>query len=132
MNRIKICCLTYRGQDQLVAAAVRELHDEEIEVVSVNGVLEEIVDKVQHEIINGAEILLAGGVNARTIKGRFALPVLEYKISDFDILFAVSEGFNKGKKPALVTYCDEMPEKLKKYLQAVGKDLMNIVYEDGG
>lgn len=130
MSKIKMCCITYRGQEKLVEKALVELDDNEIEVHFIEGVLEELIDKVQYEVVNGAEVLLAGGANADLVREKFNIPLLDFKISEFDILSAISEGFAIGKKPALVTYCNEMPTKLKEYLVLQNMDILNIVYED--
>ncbi|MBC5689605.1 sigma 54-interacting transcriptional regulator [Mediterraneibacter sp. NSJ-55] len=130
MGKIKMCCITYREQDKLVEMALKELNDDEIEVHIVEGVLEEVIEKVEYEIVNGAEVLLAGGANAEVVREIFNIPLINFKISEFDILSAISEGIEKGKRPALVTYRNSMPLKLKEYLVRQKKDILNIVYED--
>lgn len=127
---IKICCITYKYLDDLVRQAIGKIDDSEIEISIVEGLRGEILEEVQNRITDGAEILLAGGANAMIAEKHFSLPVLNYKISDFDYLTAIHNGYEMGQSVAIVTYQTGISSKLIKYLESQNLPVQNIIYED--
>jgi len=127
---IKICCITYKYLDDLVRQAIAKIVDEEIELSVVEGLRGEILDGVQKEIAEGAEVLLAGGANAKIAERHFHIPVLNYKITDFDYLSAIHDGFELGEKVAIITFQSGISDMLKNYLTRQKLNFQNIIYED--
>lgn len=126
----KICCITYGQLDELVRKAVAQIEDNTIELTIIEGLREEIIEGVHREVARGVEIFIGGGTNAKVAGEHTALPVLNYKITDFDLLMAIQKGLQISSKVALITFQTAMPEKLKGYLESQKIQIKNIVYEE--
>ncbi|WP_339314846.1 sigma 54-interacting transcriptional regulator [Paenibacillus sp. FSL R10-2734] len=128
---IKICCITYKELDTLVRAAIANINTTELQITFVEGLREEIIPNVQREINNGAEVLLAGGANAKIAERVFSVPVLKYKISDFDYLTAIYRGLEIGTSVAIVNYRrGSFSDKVMKYVKEQQLSVHLITYED--
>ena len=126
---IKICCVTYGHLDNLVKQAIEEIEAPDVKFSIVEGLQDEVINGVQREITRGAEVLLAGGANATILGKTFRLPVLNYKITDFDYLAAILNGCRSESKVAVVTYQKEISGKLKEYLESQHISIQNIIYD---
>lgn len=126
---IKICCVTYGELDGLVREAIERTGGEEIEFTVVKGLQAGVIAGVQRAVTEGAEVLMAGGANAKILENTFHLPVLHFKITDFDYLSAFQKGDAPGRRIAVVTYQNSISEKLKTYLERGGTVIENIIYD---
>lgn len=126
----KICCVTYGELDQLVRQVVDSYKDETCCFDIVEGVREENLDRINRSILEGAEIIIAGGANAEVIRGYFKVPVINYKVTFLDYMQAVQTGFREGKKVCLVSYMTHMNSRLREYLEQIQRPVMEIIYED--
>ena len=109
----KICCVTYGELDQLVRQVVDSYKDETCCFDIVEGVREENLDRINRSILEGAEIIIAGGANAEVIRGYFKVPVINYKVTILDYMQAVQTGFREGKMVCLVRYMTHMNSRLR-------------------
>lgn len=127
---INICCVTYGKQDELVKNAIENLEDREIWPTIVNGLREEVLSDVNKAILSGAEVILAGGANAYIVEKHVSIPVIRYKVTEFDYLIAINKGYTISPKVAIVTYQTEISTKLRTYIEQQGMKIENIIYED--
>lgn len=127
---INICCVTYGKQDELVKNAIRNLEDREIWLTIVNGLREEVLSDVNKAILSGAEVILAGGANAHIVEKHVSIPVIRYKVTEFDYLIAINKGYTISPRVAIVTYQTEISTKLRLYIEQQGMKIENIIYED--
>lgn len=127
---INICCVTYGKQDELVKNAIGNLEDREIWPTIVNGLREEVLSDVNKAILSGAEVILAGGANAYIVEKHVSIPVIRYKVTEFDYLIAINKGYTISPKVAIVTYQTEISTKLRTYIEQQGMKIENIIYED--
>lgn len=127
---INICCVTYGKQDELVKNAIRNLEDREIWLTIVNGLREGVLSDVNKAILSGAEVILAGGANAHIVEKHVSIPVIRYKVTEFDYLIAINKGYTISPRVAIVTYQTEISTKLRLYIEQQGMKIENIIYED--
>lgn len=126
----KICCVTYGELDQLVRQVVDEYEDSGCCFDIVEGIREENLDKINRSILEGAEIIIAGGANAQVVRGYFKVPVIDYKVTFIDYMQALQTGFEEGKTVALVCYRTQAKPRLKQYLEQIKMPVLEIIYED--
>jgi propionate catabolism operon transcriptional regulator len=127
---IHIGCITYKSLDKLVRQAVTTIFDPDVEITIIEGLREEIVEKTKRAIVQGTEILIAGGANAAIAEREFSLPVLRYKMTDFDYISAISAGCQMGQHVVIVTYQYPISKKLQEYLVRQHIQVSNLVYDD--
>ncbi|WP_251495532.1 sigma 54-interacting transcriptional regulator [Otoolea muris] len=127
---IRICCITYKDVDRLVREALESYQDKEVEFSIVEGLRTEILEEEKRKVIEGADVAIAAGANAQIAAAAFQIPVLQLRITDFDYLTAVEQGLKLGGAPAVVTYQQPISKSMKEYLQIIGREVENIVYED--
>jgi len=125
----KICCVTYGELDLLVRQVVAEYEDEECCFDIVEGIREENLERINRSILEGAEIIIAGGSNAQVIRGYFKVPVVDYKVTFIDYMQAIQTGFQQGKKVTLVSYQTQVNERLREYLELIQLPVTEIIYE---
>ncbi len=61
----KICCVTYGELDRLVRQVVAEYEDDGCCFDIVEGIREENLERINRSILEGSEIILAGGPTPR-------------------------------------------------------------------
>ena len=128
---IHICLITYKRLHQLVDETIGTFSDEDIKLSVVEGLRNEILEKEKRQMIERADVIIAGGANARIAKENFSVPVLEYKITDFDYMSAVKRGLQYGKKVAIVSYCAPVSDRFMQYFLEDNRTcLVNLIYED--
>ncbi|RGY96911.1 PrpR N-terminal domain-containing protein [Clostridium sp. AM58-1XD] len=127
---VKICCITYKTLTKLVEEALKRFQDEELNVTVAEGLRNEILEGKNRELIQEAEVILAGGANAVIARDTFSQPVLEFKITEWDYMTAVEKGFRAGRRPAIVTYQEKLADHIMQFYETQNKQIENIVYED--
>lgn len=130
MKPYQICLITYKELDKLVREAASTIQDEEIEIYFIEGLREEILEKIKEKELEGAEIVIAGGANARVAKDFCELPVIEYMVTPFDYIKMIDKAFALGKRPVLVTFKAPMSEELSDYINSKNMVLDNLIYEN--
>ena len=130
MKPYKICCITYKELDTLVRNAIEHLDDKEVFIEIVEGLREEIIEKIDEKVLEGTEVIIAGGANASIAKDFCDLPVVDYIISQIDFLNAIDKGFELGEKLAIATYKSPVAQDLYKYLEKKNIFIENIIYEN--
>lgn len=128
---IHICLITYKRLHQLVVETIGTFSDEDVKLSVVEGLRNEILEKEKRQMIERTDVIIAGGANARIAKENFSVPVLEYKITDFDYMSAVKRGLQYGKKVAIVSYCTPVSDRFMQYFLEDNRTcLVNLIYED--
>lgn len=130
MRPFKITCLTYKTLTTLVEEAVSSISDEEIEIRLVEGLREELIEKLRVEEREGVEVIIAGGANAKIAQACSGLPVIEYKITAYDYLEAISKALTLGTSISIVTYRYPIPGALEQHLRNSNVLYRNIVYDN--
>lgn len=126
----RICCITYKEVDRLVREVLESYEDSEVEFSIVEGLRTEILEEEKRKIIESADVAIAAGANAQIAEASLRVPVLQLHITDFDYLMAVEKGLKLGAVPAVVTYRHPISKNMREYLQMIGRQVVNIVYED--
>lgn len=124
-----ICCVTYGELSFLVNNVISKLEDT-CDFQIVEGLREETLEKIDKAILDGAEVIIAGGANAQVIRGYFNIPVLEYKVTPLDYITAIHKGFGLDCRVSLVHYKSPMNERMRECLRYMGMETEEIVYED--
>lgn len=128
---VKICVITYKRLNQLVREAIDTYVDDELCYVVIEGLRNEILEVEKREIIEACDVIIAGGANARIAKENFEIPVVPYKITDMDYIWALRRATDFGNNIAIVTYQVPIPEKnFIFYQDEVKGNVSNLIYED--
>lgn len=125
----KLCCITYKRLDSLVRQAIRDNDDPEIDAVIVDGLQDAILDGLAKAEAGGCEVAIAGGANARIARDFSTIPVIEYRLSAFDIINAVEEALSMGGTIAVCTYRIPIESALQTILLRRDAAFVNIIYE---
>jgi propionate catabolism operon transcriptional regulator len=129
MNKIKIGCLTYGLLDPLARKAVPKINDSDIEVVFLEGLMENLVERVKYAHKNGVEIFVGGGANAAIIR-RTALPVVNIQLTALDYIEAVMKAKELGDKIAIVNYQTSITVDIEKLKKITGAEIHHLVFQD--
>lgn len=128
---VNICVITYKKLDQLVREAISTYADKDIRITLIEGLRNEILEKKKREAIEKCDVIIAGGANARIARENFNLPVIPYKITDMDYIWALRRAMNFGKKVAIVTYQVPIAENnFRFYKEEMNGNVENLIYED--
>lgn len=128
---INICVITYKKLDQLVREAIGTYVDKEIRITLIEGLRNEILEEKKREAIEKCDVIIAGGANARIARENFNIPVVPYKITDMDYIWALRRAMNFGKKAVIVTYQVPIAENnFRFYKEEMGGNVENLIYED--
>lgn len=129
---IRICLITYKKLDQLVQQAVASYQDPDVELYVVAGLRNELITRQASAMIEQADIVIAGGANARIAKENFRVPVMDYFITDYDYITAIQSAFRLGSRVAVVTYMSAVDRRMLDFFQEETRDgrLVNLIYED--
>ena len=125
-----ICCVTYGELSSMVREVLKEYEGSGVTFQMVEGLREENLDRINRAILNGAEVIIAGGANAQVARGHFNVPVVDYRVTLADYVSAVHRAYEIGGMPALVSYRSTMPESLKDLLKQFSLPVEEIIYED--
>lgn len=130
MDKVRIGCLTYRNLDHLVRNAIKKITDHEIEVVVIEGLMEELINKAHDAYLDGIEIFVGGGANAETVSQATQYPVLTIQLTALDYMEALIKVRDLGKKVGIVSYKTPIPYSLKTLESVSGIDIVPIVFTD--
>ncbi len=104
---VKVGLLTYEHLHELGSEAKSHIDDPEIELVLVEGLMHELVDKVRTlRRTNKVEVFLGGGANGRYVKEHADVPVKIIEFGLFEILTAMSKARKLGKRIGIAAYMD--------------------------
>lgn len=124
-----ICCLTYKVLDDLVREALSQMKDPEVEVITVEGLREGILEGLQAAEAAGAEVIIGGGANAQVAAGYSGLPVIQYRVTAYDYLSALDRAFQLGNNVALCGFQARADEALRTYIERLGTTFTELIYE---
>lgn len=129
---IRICLITYKKLDQLVQQAVASFSDPDVELYMVAGLRNELITRQASAMIERADIVIAGGANARIARENFRVPVIDYFITDYDYMTAIQSALRLGERVAVVTYMSAIDRRMLDFFQKEQTDgrLVNLIYED--
>jgi propionate catabolism operon transcriptional regulator len=129
MQPYKICCLTYKSLHDIVKKALSQYVDPEIEFSIIEGTREELLPDLYAVENAGCEVIIAGGANAQVAREYSRIPVINYRLTEYDYLEAVDKAIRLGGKIALCTYRQPMETGLKNWLEKKKIPYSNIIYE---
>lgn len=130
MKKIKIGCLTYRQLDALTRNAVARIDDDLLEIVLLEGLMEELIDKVNEAYRDGVEIFIGGGANAETIAQSTHAPVLRIQLTALDYIEALLKAREIGQTVAVVSYRNPIAYSIDKLERVVGVKIIPIIFHD--
>lgn len=130
MKTLKIGFLTYRKLDELAHEAVIKMDDSEIEVVLIEGLMENLTDRVNKEMKNGMDVFIAGGANARFIRKYTNANVVDIKLTFYDYFQAINKAKEISKDIGIVSYLDNMNQDFIKLAEVLGVKISIIEYEN--
>lgn len=130
MDVHKIGFLTYRKLDELAHKAVEKLNDPEVEVVFIEGLMENLIDRVDREMKRGVDVFVAGGANARFITKYTSANVVNIKHTFYDYFKAILKAKEISDTIGLVSYLDHMDFDDSKIEKSLGIKLERIHYDN--
>jgi transcriptional regulator with PAS, ATPase and Fis domain len=128
MCKVKIGCLTYKRLEYLTRNAIENLSDPEIEIVIIDGLMEELIEKTHDAYLEGVEVFVGGGANAKMISQETQYPVLTIQFKAMDYLEALIKAKKFGKKVGVVTYKQPLPYRLNVMENVTGLEIVPIVF----
>lgn len=129
MSKIKICCLTYGVLNTLTSNAVAKLNDSEIEVTLLEGLMEDLIDKVKEAYNDGVEVFVGGGANAEIVRTT-AAPVVKIQLSALDYIEAILKAKKYSNRIAIVNYQNPLNYDAKKLEEITGVELVTLNFSD--
>ncbi|MBZ4654087.1 MAG: sigma-54 dependent transcription regulator [Peptococcaceae bacterium] len=130
MEKIKIGCLTYKHLDALARSAINKINDDSIEVVLIEGLMENLIEKVKEAFTEGTEIFVGGGANAETIMQATQYPVLRIHLTGLDYLEALLKAKELGKVVGIVSYKYPISFNLNKLEKMSGVKIVPVIFHD--
>jgi len=121
--------LSYKTLGDNIAKALENFYDPEIEIVIVEGLREGILPGLDKEVKNGVEVVIGGGANAQIAHNFCPVPVIEYRSSQIDIMWKVKMGSLTDNHIAIVSYKNPLDKDLCQYINSIGMQFTNIIYE---
>ncbi|GAA0181054.1 sigma-54-dependent Fis family transcriptional regulator [Clostridium sediminicola] len=130
MNKFKIGCLTYKKLDILAQQAVKQINDPTIEIILVEGLMEQLIDKVNQEMRNGVDVFIGGGANAKIVSKYTSVNVVNIKLTFYDYFYAVLEAKKVSNKIGIVNYIETAIMDFSKIEEGLGVEITSIKYKD--
>ncbi|QNB48149.1 PAS domain-containing protein [Thermanaerosceptrum fracticalcis] len=130
MEKIKIGCLTYKHLDALARSAINKINDDSIEVVLIEGLMENLIEKVKEAFTDSVEIFVGGGANAETIMQATQYPVLRIHLTGLDYLEALLKAKELGKNVGIVSYKYPVSFDLNKLEKMSGMKIVPVIFHD--
>ncbi len=129
MKTHKIGFLTYRKLDALAHEAAAILDDPEVEVVFIEGLMENLIDRVNHEMKKGVDVFVAGGANARFVEKYTSANVVNIKLTFYDYFQAIIKAKEIGGSIGIVSYQDNIKQDYSELEESLGIKISVIRYE---
>lgn len=129
MSKIKIGCLTYGLLNRLTCNAVAKLNDSGIEVTLLEGLMEDLIDKVKEAYNDGVEVFVGGGANAEIVRTTEA-PVVKIQLTALDYIEAIIKAKGYGDKVAIVNYQNPLNYNAEKLEEITGVKLLTLTFSD--
>lgn len=126
-SRIKIGCLTYGVLNQLTGNAVAKLNDPDLEVTLLEGLMEDLIDKVKEAFNDGVEVFVGGGANAEVVRTTEA-PIVKIQLTAMDYIEAIIKAKVYGEKMAIVNYEKPLKYDYKKFEEVTGVKLLTLTF----
>lgn len=128
-SRIKIGCLTYGLLNKLTSNAVAKLNDPETEVTLLEGLMDDLIDKVKEAYDDGVEVFVGGGANAEIIRTTEA-PIVKIHLTAMDYIEAIIKAKSYGEKMAIINYEKPLNYDSKKLEEITGVKLLTLTFSD--
>lgn len=104
MEPIKIGIVIYAVFGKVVKTAVAKITDPSMEIFFIEGVMEELFDKVNAAKASGAIVFLASGTNYTVLSHGIDTPIIKMHITTFEYLRAIEEASILGMRVVLPYY----------------------------
>ena len=132
MAKYKIGCLTYKKLDILTRNAITKINDPDLEIVLLEGFMEDLIEKVSEALNDGVEVFVGGGANAETIKTIKRMDVVPIKLTGLDYIEALMEAKKVGKNIAIVTYGSTFKFDIKTFEEIIQNKITLIEFTKKG
>lgn len=132
MSKYKIGCLTYKKLDILTRNAITKINDPEIEIVLLEGFMEDLIDKVRMAMDDGVEVFIGGGANAETVRNSVGIDVVPIKLTALDYIEALIHAKKVGRRIAIVSYKSTFKLDLQLLEEIIQNEIILIEFDKGG
>ena len=129
MENFKIGFLTYRKLDELAHRAVEKMDDPAMEVVFMEGLMENLIDRVNDAMRQGVDVFVGGGANARFVARYTSANVVTIRHTFYDYFKAILKAKEIDDAIAIVNYMDTVPFEDDQLEESLGISLERIRYE---
>lgn len=130
MKKYKIGFLTYKKLDILAQEAVKQINDPSVEIILIEGLMENLIDRVNEEMKNGVDVFIGGGSNAITISKYTDANVVNIKLTFYDYFNAILKAKEIGNSIGIVNYIETPTTDLSKLETLLGIKIISIIYHD--
>lgn len=130
MSNFKIGFLTYKKLDLLAQNAVKKVNDPNIEIILIEGLMENLIDRVNKEMKNGVDVFIGGGANARIVSRYTNANVVTIKLTFYDYFNAVLKAKEISNSIGIVNYLETPKMNFSKLEKSLGVKIKYITYED--
>ncbi|WHH57843.1 sigma 54-interacting transcriptional regulator [Petroclostridium sp. X23] len=128
MQRYKIGCLTYKRLDLLVQNVIKKNNDPDLELYTLYGIRDELVEQVNKELRNGTDVFIGGGANAEYVMKATEANVIKIKLNAMDYLEAIFKAIKVDRNIAIVNYIDEPRHDFKNIEHHFSIKIFHIIY----
>lgn len=129
MSKYKIGCLTYKKLNYLTENAIAKINDASIDIMLIEGLMENLTDKVNEALREGVDVFIGGGANAATISKSTEAYVVEIKLTAFDYIDAIIEARKIGRRIAVVHFEEAPVFNYKKLENLLDVEILDISFE---
>ena len=132
MAKYKIACLTYKKLDVLTRNAISKINDPELDIVLLEGFMEDLIEKVNNARDYGVEVFIGGGANAETVKNISKVNVVPIKLTALDYIEALMKAKKVGNRIAIVTFGSTFKLDIKVLEEIIQHEIILIQFSKSG
>lgn len=129
MLKLKIGCLTYKKLRSLTEQAIKKINDPLIDFVIIEGVMENLTDKVKEAIRDGVDVFVGGGGNSATISKSTEAYVVDIKLTAFDYIESIIKAKKFGRRIAVVQFEGTPTFNFKQLEELLDVEIFYITYQ---
>lgn len=129
MDNFKIGFLTYRQLDELAHRAAEKMNDPAMEVVFMEGLMENLIDRVNDAMRQGVDVFVGGGANARFVARYTSANVVTIRHTFYDYFKAILKAKEISRSIAIVNYMDTVSFEDAELEDSLDISLERIRYE---
>jgi propionate catabolism operon transcriptional regulator len=116
----RILVISYKGLSRIAEGLIDEFR-ERAQIQLIDVVLDEALERARAaERAQSADVIVTAGANATFLRSALQIPVVEVKVSGYDVMLALMRARTVSERVGVVTYRETIPE-----LNAI-KELLRI------